>query len=481
MLKKTIKVLVKPVKRLSLHHPNHNHHHNHHNHHNHQHHQQNELHNDESWQDSYDDEEHQQQHHLQHQQEKDNDTAPLLIRRRRRWYHKIRIPLGYVGVVVFGLFVFLVVSLSNPENPQAKAYEWIRGLSTFDTPAMKLWQLQQYFAMATIAYSMEIEQWNLTTTTSTSNWLNYSISECYWMSSSTDTNSSMCNEQGQIVWVQLQDNPNIINGTFPYELMLLPELAILQFTNMSRYHHDIQFLVPFPVEEPAQHSQDPLLPSLRGIFLTNNPSLYGSLPNLTQLSTNVTHLDLHSNALQDDLRTDLWGIWSSHLQYLDLSDNFFQATIPSELGLATQLRHLNLSHNALQGTIPTELQALTKLTVLDLSNNDLTGTIGNEVVGDSSSSWTNLQQLLLHQNQLQGTIPSTLGQQYLTNLQLLTLYSNSFTGTLPPQLCDDDTRDNNNRALDIVLPCQGDLECPANCTNECSCYKVNKNNIWEYN
>jgi hypothetical protein len=190
--------------------------------------------NDESWQDSYGDEEHQQ--HLQHQQqqqEKDVDTAPpLVLLRRRRWYHKIRIPLGclYVGCVVFGIYVFLVVSLSDPENPQAKAYEWIRGLttSTFDTPAMKLWHLQQYFAMATIAYSMEMEQWNHYNSSTTSNWLNYAISECYWMSSSPP--------EEKLFGCNCKTIPTLSMAHFPMSSCYynVPELAILQFTNMSR-------------------------------------------------------------------------------------------------------------------------------------------------------------------------------------------------------------------------------------------------------
>ena len=49
------------------------------------------------------------------------------------------------------------------------------------------------------------------------------------------------------------------------------------------------------------------------------------------------------------------------LDHLDLSVNFLDGTIPSELGKLTNTTYLNLEHNRLWGTIPSEIGRLTKL------------------------------------------------------------------------------------------------------------------------
>ena len=50
-------------------------------------------------------------------------------------------------------------------------------------------------------------------------------------------------------------------------------------------------------------------------------------------------------------------------------------TIPTELGLLTELEHLTLKNNMLRGSIPQELADLKKLRTLDLTQCFLTGTL----------------------------------------------------------------------------------------------------------
>jgi Leucine-rich repeat (LRR) protein len=103
-------------------------------------------------------------------------------------------------------------------------------------------------------------------------------------------------------------------------------------------------------------------------------------------------------------------------------------TIPSELGLLTQLTHLSLIDNQLSGTIPSTLGNLVQLTVLYLSINQLTGTIPSTL-----GSLINLTDLSLLGNQLTGTVPSTLGN--LAQLTYLDVGSNQLNGTIPSSLC----------------------------------------------
>jgi hypothetical protein len=127
-------------------------------------------------------------------------------------------------------------------------------------------------------------------------------------------------------------------------------------------------------------------------------------------------------------------------------------TIPTEIGLLTQLTSLNLFSKHLIGTIPSTLGNLIQLTFLGLENNHLHGTIPstfgklvklnhlylqqNTLTGSIPSTLENLKQLnhlSLYRNQLTGTFSSALGNLML--LKNLYLYSNQLNGILPPSLC----------------------------------------------
>ncbi|KAM3199258.1 hypothetical protein P3L10_031618 [Capsicum annuum] len=81
----------------------------------------------------------------------------------------------------------------------------------------------------------------------------------------------------------------------------------------------------------------------------------------------------------------------------------------------TALRVLNLSHNELQGDIPTSLGNLPSIESLDLSSNHLEGKITELLL-----SLTFLEFLNLSYNQLQGCIP--------TGRQFATFEKDSYTG-----------------------------------------------------
>ena len=104
--------------------------------------------------------------------------------------------------------------------------------------------------------------------------------------------------------------------------------------------------------------------------------------------------------------------------------NWGARTIPSEIGLLTQLTQLALNNFQMTGTIPSTLSNLTKLTSLDMSSNKLKGTIPS-----SLSSLTQLQTLYIYHNLLTGSVPSYLSM--LTQLSYLDLHSNSLTGEIP--------------------------------------------------
>ena len=79
------------------------------------------------------------------------------------------------------------------------------------------------------------------------------------------------------------------------------------------------------------------------------------------------------------------------------------STIPSEIGLLTQLQGLSFSSNQLTSAIPSEIGLLTQLTYLSFWSNSLTSTIPSEI-----ETLTQLRSLWFNNNTLMGTIPSSL-------------------------------------------------------------------------
>ncbi len=91
------------------------------------------------------------------------------------------------------------------------------------------------------------------------------------------------------------------------------------------------------------------------------------------------------------------------------------------------ISRIDLHNNQLNGTIPNTIGQLSNIEYLDLSQNQLTGAIP-----DTVGNLTNLTTLSLYINQLSGKIPESIGK--LNNLNILGLFSNQLSGDLPASL-----------------------------------------------
>ncbi|GKV44327.1 hypothetical protein SLEP1_g51519 [Rubroshorea leprosula] len=131
-----------------------------------------------------------------------------------------------------------------------------------------------------------------------------------------------------------------------------------------------------------------------------------------------------------------------YLKHLDLSNNNFSGNlIPPSFGLMKQLRYLNLSYAQFGGRIPTELGNLTRLHVLDLSSyyygelkvdddiqwiSHLSSLQRLDMSGvnlsHASSNLFQLKSIDLSDNQLNGSIPDSIGQ--LSKLESMDLSEN---------------------------------------------------------
>ncbi|KAM7474428.1 hypothetical protein LguiB_021671 [Lonicera macranthoides] len=182
-------------------------------------------------------------------------------------------------------------------------------------------------------------------------------------------------------------------------------------------------------------------------------TLSGDILNLSELQT----LDLSYNTgLTGPIRPSIGKL--TKLSTLNLAGCGFTGPIPDSIGSLQQLVFLSLNNNGLSGSIPASFGNLTNLYWLDLASNRLSGPIpvsngsrpgldmlvktqhfhlgGNRLSGDIpsqlfSSSLT-LIHLLLENNQLTGSIPSTLG--LVQTLEVVRLDRNLLTGSVPSNI-----------------------------------------------
>jgi hypothetical protein len=154
-------------------------------------------------------------------------------------------------------------------------------------------------------------------------------------------------------------------------------------------------------------------------------SLQGSIPSSLGLLTNLTHLDLSYNLFNGSIPQKLGNMRNLHV--LSLGGNNFSGPILSSLCLLTNLTYLDLSSNQFSGFIPQKLGNLRNLHVLSLGGNNFSGPILS-----SLCLLTNLTYLDLSYNQFSGFIPQKLGN--LRNLHVLSLGGNHFSGPIPSSL-----------------------------------------------
>ncbi|GEM_PF-208128 len=119
-------------------------------------------------------------------------------------------------------------------------------------------------------------------------------------------------------------------------------------------------------------------------------------------------------------------IKNGRVSQLDLAGTTLKGVLPPELGNLTAIERLDLSNNELSGSIPSSLSGnfLTKLKYLDLSANSFTGSIPAQI-----GSISTLEKLNLSNNQLEGSIPDKIID--LDKLEILRLNNNNLEGTVP--------------------------------------------------
>ncbi|KAK4570885.1 hypothetical protein RGQ29_029658, partial [Quercus rubra] len=161
-----------------------------------------------------------------------------------------------------------------------------------------------------------------------------------------------------------------------------------------------------------------------------NGSLPISLANLTK----VYELDVSENNITGKLDSRLFpdGTGKSKtglisLKHFLLQTNALVGKIPEEIGNLKHLTLLAFDGNYFFGPIPSSLGNLSDLTILRLAQNQLSGQI------PISIGTLKLKEVFLLKNKLSGSVPEEIGN--LSSLITLHLAENNFTGHLPQQVC----------------------------------------------
>lgn len=154
-------------------------------------------------------------------------------------------------------------------------------------------------------------------------------------------------------------------------------------------------------------------------------------------------LDVSSNGFYGSIPESIASL--TQLKRLALSANFFDGEIPDSIGKLGALEELFLNSNRFTGKVPESFNGLHRLKRLEIQGNNITGEFpdlgslqnlnfidgsDNSISGELPANFpTNLVQLTIRNNLLQGTIPEHI--QYLTSLQVIDLSHNSLSGSVP--------------------------------------------------
>eukprot|EP00588_Corethron_pennatum_P014029 CAMPEP_0194279360 /NCGR_PEP_ID=MMETSP0169-20130528/13881_1 /TAXON_ID=218684 /ORGANISM="Corethron pennatum, Strain L29A3" /LENGTH=357 /DNA_ID=CAMNT_0039023769 /DNA_START=66 /DNA_END=1139 /DNA_ORIENTATION=- len=213
---------------------------------------------------------------------------------------------------------------SDEDSAQAKALAWIiseDGLFLCpDSP-----NIIQRYAVATIAYATDYENWN-----DSGNILS-SENECEWEGTVVDSFKINCNRQNVVTNLDIDENN--AGGFLPAEIGLLTGLSVI---NMD------------------------------------DNQIGGSIPPSIGDLSRLRVLDLDSNRLTGVLPTELFLL---PLETLDLNTNSLEGTIPSEVGNLNSVTFVQLNENAFTGTLPSELENLVNLDIFTFNENEITGTL----------------------------------------------------------------------------------------------------------
>nr|XP_016440497.1 PREDICTED: receptor-like protein kinase HSL1 [Nicotiana tabacum] len=174
--------------------------------------------------------------------------------------------------------------------------------------------------------------------------------------------------------------------------------------------------------------------SVRAIRLVNL-SISKPIPPFICDLKNVTFLDVNNNLIPGPFPTLLY--YCSNLEYLDLSFNFMNSSLPNDInrlspklhnGGLKQLKELQFASNAFHGSFPAEIGDLTNLESLILNLNKF----APQEIPSSFTKLKKLKNIWMSEINLIGEIPESIGN--MSALEFLDLSMNGLSGSIPNSL-----------------------------------------------
>ena len=293
----------------------------------------------------------------------------------------------------------------DPTSPQSQALAWLKDDPITLTPGRSTRTVLERYALAVLYYSTSGPSWKF----------DYLSDDdvCTWNNGRTNLNNSAvlvgvyCVEDGESIGI-LALAENKLRGPFPWELALLTNLEVIDFSLNS-----LTGSIPTRIID---------LTNLQEVIVTQN-SLSGSIPPDIGELTRLKVFWLSGNRLTGPLPATI----SPVILEIEFSDNSLTGSIPESWGGTMPiLERCVLSGNDLTGSLPSTFSRLTNLSDLSIDRNLLIGPLPTTLP-------TIISGLSLDANVFTGSIPSTWGTS-MPNLSALSVGGNALTGTIPSSL-----------------------------------------------
>lgn len=268
----------------------------------------------------------------------------------------------------------------DEDHPFSKANAWM-----WSDPQLRSYSIDrqwQRFHLVAFYYFAGGDQWHRK-----DDWLSYDTQECDWFSQHYNDSivqyDSYAPCDGESHLIKLSLNSNNLQGPSPDFRNLFPFLQTLDVgNNLMHGPPPDAFVSTLEVYVIANNRFEGQFlgnnrfdsTNLRVVQMQNN-QLYGHNygPNFALLS-NLERMDLSNNHFDEILTSNLGQC--KKLTHLLGGGNRFRGTIPTEVGLITNLRQMDFSHNTkVHGPIPSELGMLTALELCNASGTAIRGPV----------------------------------------------------------------------------------------------------------